>query len=84
MSIKLYDKVALYGKKRELREYNRDSRAWETVGETVDYYVADANDKNQNKTGLNWSASAAFLQISVRPVASVPMTIAVPPFMSVS
>ena len=55
MSIKLYDKVTFYGKKRELREYNKDSHTWETVGETVDYYVADTNDKNQNETGKNWA-----------------------------
>lgn len=57
MSIKLYDKVTLYGKKRDIREYNKDSHTWETVGEAVDYYVADANDKNQNKTGANWSST---------------------------
>lgn len=57
MSIKLYDKVTLYGKKRELREYNRDSHTWETIGETVNYYVADANDKNQNVTGKNWATT---------------------------
>ena len=61
MSIKLYDKVTLYGKKRELREYNRDSRAWETVGETVDYYVADANDKKQNETGKNWATVKKYI-----------------------
>lgn len=55
MSIKLYDKVTLYGKKRNIREYNEDTHTWETVGETYDYYVADANDKNQNKTGENWA-----------------------------
>lgn len=57
MSIKLYDKVTLYGKKRELREYNKDSHTWETVGETYDYYVADANDKNQNATGKRWATT---------------------------
>lgn len=54
MSIKLYDKVTLYGKKRDDYERNQDGK-YEIIGETIDYYVADANDKNQNKTGKNWA-----------------------------
>ena len=57
MSIKLYDKVTLYGKKREIREYNDDAHSWEIIGETYDYYVADANDKNQNATGKKWATT---------------------------
>ena len=55
MSIKLYDKVTLYGKKRDITKYNDDTHTWDIIGEQYDYYVADANDKNQNKTGANWS-----------------------------
>lgn len=55
MSIKLYDSVTLYGKKRLIREYNAKTHAWEDIGETVDYYVADTNDKSQNGTGKNWA-----------------------------
>jgi hypothetical protein len=54
MSIKLYDKVTLYGKNRNIYGYNQDGK-YEILGETIDYYVADANDKNQNKTGKNWA-----------------------------
>ena len=57
MSIKLYDKVTLYGKKRDIREYNKDTHTWDVIEEQYDYYVADANDKNQNKTGANWSST---------------------------
>lgn len=57
MSIKLYDKVTLYGKKRDITEYNDDTHTWDIIGEQYDYYVADANDKNQNKTGANWSST---------------------------
>lgn len=57
MSIKLYDKVTLYGKKRDITKYNDDTHTWDIIGEQYDYYVADANDKNQNKTGANWSST---------------------------
>lgn len=57
MSIKLYDKVTLYGKKRDIKKYNDDTHTWDIIGEQYDYYVADANDKNQNKTGANWSST---------------------------
>lgn len=57
MSIKLYDKVTLYGKKRDITKYNDDTHTWDVIEETYDYYVADANDKNQNKTGMNWATT---------------------------
>lgn len=57
MSIKLYDKVTLYGKNRNVYGYNQDGK-YEILGETIDYYVADANDKNQNKTGKNWATDS--------------------------
>lgn len=54
MSIKLYDKVTLYGKNRNIYGYNQDGK-YEILGETIDYYVADANDKKQNGTGKHWA-----------------------------
>ncbi len=54
MSIKLYDKVTLYGKNRNIYGYN-EVNEYVKIGETIDYYVADANDKKQNGTGKNWA-----------------------------
>ena len=57
MSIKLYDKVTLYGKNRNIYGYNQDGK-YEILGETIDYYVADANDKKQNGTGEHWATDS--------------------------
>jgi hypothetical protein len=57
MSIKLYDKVTLYGKKRNVYGYNQDGK-YEIIGERIDYYVADANDKSQNGTGERWATDS--------------------------
>jgi len=57
MSIKLYDKVTLYGKKRDITKYKDDTHTWDIIGEKYDYYVDDANDKNQKAKGNRWATT---------------------------
>lgn len=53
MAIKIYDEIALFGRKGTKREWVNNE--WVDKGSYYDFYVCDANNKNMLSTGEYWA-----------------------------
>lgn len=53
MAIKIYDEIALFGRKGTKREWVDNE--WVDKGSYYDFYVCDANNKNMLETGEYWA-----------------------------